>query len=128
MTSGDRVAMLADPVVRTVNVLYSAAFAGLAVGLLALHDRQAARAGRFGAVALVAALIGIMAQGGNMWFDAFVAPGLAEVAPQAVPALVLTTMLQLGGLLSYGLFALGWILFGFASLRARVVPAAVALG
>jgi len=124
----DRVVMLADPAVRIVDVLYFAAFVGLAVGLLALHGRQGARTGRLGAVALVAALAGTMTQAGNMWFDAFVAPGLAQVAPQAIPALVVTPMLQVGALLSYGLFALGWVLYGVASLRARVLPVAVALG
>jgi hypothetical protein len=36
--------------------------------------------GRFGLVALA----GTMPQGGNMWFDGFAGPWLAEVAPQAI--------------------------------------------
>ncbi|HEX6301468.1 MAG TPA: hypothetical protein VF148_13465 [Acidimicrobiia bacterium] len=33
----------------------------------------------------------------------------------------------MGGLLSFALFGLGWALFGIASLRARVFPAAISV-
>ncbi len=33
----------------------------------------------------------------------------------------------MGGLWSFALFGLGWILFGIASLRARVFPAAISV-
>ena len=36
-------------------------------------------------------------------------------------------MLLIGGLSSYLLFAIGWVLFGVASLRARVFPTAVSI-
>jgi len=67
-----------------------------------------------------------MTQGGNMWFDGFAAPWLAEVLPQAFTA-PKTPTLQIGGLLSYVFFALGWVLYGLACLRARVVPVALSI-
>jgi hypothetical protein len=68
-----------------------------------------------------------MTQGGNMWFDGFAAPWIAEVAPQAIAA-EKTITLQVGAISAYLLFALGWAMFGIALLLARVVPAALALG
>ena len=62
------------------------AFVGLAVGLVALHERLGSRTGRFGLFAFLAALAGVMTQGGNMWFDGFAGPWIAEVAPQELVA------------------------------------------
>ena len=67
-----------------------------------------------------------MTQGGNMWFDGFAAPWLAEVLPEAFTA-PKTPILQIGAVLSYLLFALGWVLYGLAALRARAVPVGLAL-
>jgi hypothetical protein len=123
----DRLAMAADPLLMAVNAAYFFAFVGLMVALVALHGRLAADLGRFGLVAFLAAVLGVMTQGGNMWFDGFAAPWIAEVAPQAIAA-EKTITLQVGALSAYLLFALGWMLFGIALLRARVVPVAVPLG
>jgi len=46
------------------------------------------------------------------------------VAPQVFTA-EKTITLQVGALAAYLLFALGWVLFGIAVLRARVVPVAI---
>jgi hypothetical protein len=119
--SDDRLAMMADPFFRVANGAYFVAFVGLAVGLIALHERTAPRTGRFGLVAFLVALAGTMTQGGNMWFDGFAGPWLAEVAPQAIDA-EKTITLVVGALAAYLLFALGWMLFGVALLRARVGP------
>ena len=48
-------------------------------------------------------------------------PWLADRLPQALD-LTPTTLLGLGAISSYGLFALGWALFGLSGLRARVFP------
>ena len=106
------------------NGAYFVAFVGLAVALVALYSQLAPRTGRFGLVAFVAALAGTMTQGGNMWFDGFAAPWLAAVAPQVFTA-EKTITLQVGALAAYLLFALGWMPFGIAVLRARVVPVAI---
>ena len=123
----DRVGMMADPLFRVANGAYFVAFIGLAIALVALHERLALRYGRYGLIAFLAALVGTMTQGGNMWFDGFAAPWLAEVAPQVFDA-EKTITLVVGALAAYLAFALGWVLFGVALLRARVVPVAVPLG
>ena len=120
----DKLGMMADPLFLVANGAYFFAFVGLALGLVALHGQLAPRTGRFGLVAFVTALAGTMTQGGNMWFDGFAVPWLAAVAPQVFTAEP-TITLQVGALAAYSLFALGWMLFGVAVLRARVVPAAI---
>jgi hypothetical protein len=120
----DKIGMMADPRFLVFNGAYFVAFVGLAVALVALYSQLAPRTGRFGLVAFVAALAGTMTQGGNMWFDGFAAPWLAAVAPQVFTA-EKTITLQAGALAAYLLFALGWMLFGIAVLRARVVPVAI---
>jgi hypothetical protein len=123
----DRVGMMADPLFRVANGAYFVAFIGLAIALVALHERLAPRYGRYGLIAFLAALVGTMTQGGNMWFDGFAAPWLAEVAPQVFDA-EKTITLVVGAIVAYLTFALGWVLFGIALLRARVLPVAVPLG
>ena len=81
----DRLAMATDPLLMAVNAAYFFAFVGLVFALIALHGRQAGQAGAFGVVAFCAASRD-MTQGGNMWFDGFAAPWLAEVRPQAFTA------------------------------------------
>jgi hypothetical protein len=119
--------MMADPAFRVANGVYFVAFIGLAIALVAVHERCAPRFGRYGLIAFLVAFAGTMTQGGNMWFDGFAGPWIAEVAPQAITA-EKTITLQVGALSAYVLFALGWMMFGIALLRARVVPAALAVG
>jgi hypothetical protein len=126
MNPQDRIAQMLDPVFRVVNAGYFLAFVGLAIGLVAVHGATAERTGRFGLVAFLVALTGTMAQGGNMWFDGFAAPWLADVAPQVFTA-ERSVILQVGALSSYLLFALGWVLVGIALLRVRAVPVVVGL-
>jgi hypothetical protein len=123
---GNRLALATDPVLVAVNAAYFFAFAGLMIALIAVHRRLEAGLGRFGLVAFLVAVLGTMAQGGNMWFDGFAAPWLAKVLPQAF-TVEKTAILLTGALLSYVLVALGWVLYGFALLRARAVPVAVGL-
>jgi hypothetical protein len=126
MNPQDRIAQMLDPVFRVVNAAYFVAFVGLAIGLVAVHGATAERTGRFGLVAFLVALAGTMAQGGNMWFDGFAAPWLADVAPQVFTA-ERSVILQVGALSSYLLFVLGWVLVGIALLRVRAVPVVVGL-
>ena len=115
----DRAAALRDPLL---------AFCALMLALIALHGRQARQAGAFGTIAFGAAVVGTMTMAGDMWFDGFASPWLAEVAPQVFTTLRPTPILEIGGLLSYGLMALGWMLYGLATLRARVFPMLAAIG
>jgi hypothetical protein len=122
----DVAVMAADPLYRILNLGYAAAFSGLAIAACAAYDRQAREAGRFGLVALCAAIIGTVNLGANMWFEGFAVPWLAGVVPQILTA-EKTLFWQVGYLSSYILFSLGWVLFGFASLRARVFPRLISL-
>jgi hypothetical protein len=124
----DRVAALRDPLLVAVNAAYFFAFCALLLALVALHGRQSRQAGAFGTFAFGAAVVGTMTMAGDMWFDGFAAPWLAEVAPLVFTTPHPTAILQLGALLSYGLMALGWVLYGLATLRARVFPMVAALG
>jgi hypothetical protein len=123
---GNKLALATDPLLVAVNAAYFFAFVGLMVALIAVHGRLGAVMGRFGLVAFLVAVAGVMTQGGNMWFDGFAVPWLAEALPQVFMVRP-TVSLQVGGLLSYVLFALGWVLYGMAALRARAVPVALAL-
>jgi hypothetical protein len=122
----DLAVMLADPTFRVVNLAYAAAFSGLAIAACAAYDRQAREAGRFGLVALCAAIIGTVNLGANMWFEGFAVPWLAGEVPQILTA-EKTFFWQVGYYSSYLLFAIGWVLFGLASLRARVFPRLISL-
>ena len=128
VTAEDRAAALQEPLLRTFNAAYFFAFCALVLALVALHGRQSRQAGGFGTFAFCAAVVGTMTMAGDMWFEGFAAPWLAEVAPQVITAGSPTPILELGGLLSYGLMALGWMSYGFATLRARVFPMLAALG
>jgi hypothetical protein len=122
----DVAVMVADPLFRVLNLGYAAAFPGLVIAACAAYDRQAREAGIFGLVALCAAIIGTVNLGANMWFEGFAVPWLAGVVPQILTA-EKTLFWQVGYLSSYILFSIGWVLFGFASLRARVFPRLISL-
>ena len=122
----DPAAMLADPVFRVVNLAYAAAFPALAIALCAAYDRQAREAGMFGLIAFGAAMVGTVTLGADMWFEGFAAPWLAEVVPEVLTA-EKTAIWQVGFLSSFVLFSLGWVLFGLASLYARVYPRLISL-
>lgn len=124
----DRATILQDPLIRAVNAGYFFGFCGLMIALIAIQGRQSRQAGAFGTFAFCAAVVGTMTQAGNMWFDGFASPWLAEVVPQVFTTAGPTAILKLGAVLSYGLVALGWLLFGIATLRARVFPIGAALG
>ena len=113
--------------VYAINTVASiVAFALLALALVAIYERQARDAGWLGVVGAGAALIGTVFMAGDWWYEAFVVPWLADVAP-----VVFETgaggRLLVGGLASFALFSFGWSLFGAASIRARVFPRAISV-
>jgi hypothetical protein len=65
--------------------------------------------------------------GGDLWFETFAVPWIADRVPEAFNAEP-TMLLALGAVSSYLLFSLGWMLFGIASFRARVFPRAISAG
>src|SRR5918995_1140079 len=96
------------------SVVSILAFALLVIALVALYEREARSAGGFGALAFGAAVIGTMFMTGDWWYEAFAVPRLAEVAPDAIDTFVGGRLL-IGGLTSFALFSIGWILYGAAS-------------
>lgn len=95
------------------------------IGLPALYARQAEQAGRLGLIAFVVVFTGMVLVTGMAYFGTFVQAGLADLIIQAEAAGVIVeepAAVAVGFLLTLGLYLLGWILFGLASLRARVLP------
>ena len=88
------------------------------------YDLQAREAGVLGVIALGAAILGTVFMAGDWWFEAFAVPRIAEVAPSVMVGFAQSRLL-FGGLLSFALFGIGWVLYGIASVRARVFPAAI---
>ena len=107
------------------GVVYLLGFVTLMLFLVASHEWLEAGAGRLGVAATMVAVVGTMALGGDLWFETFAVPWLADEVPQALDADP-TVILALGALASYFLFAVGWVLYGVASLRAHV-PVAISV-
>ena len=100
------------------NALYLIGLILLSAGLVGLYARQWQAAGAPGFVGFLVAFVGTVFFTGFFWANIFVAPALAIRAPE---------FLDLGGrfpgfYLSLVTYVAGWLLFGLASLRARVYP------
>lgn len=121
LRAGPLLDAVASPVYAVAMTGYLAGIWILLIGVFAVHSRQAPQAGRFGLVALVAAAVGIAQMAGNLWFDTFVVPWLARQIPAALEVPRDGTLV-VGALSSYLMLSIGWILFGVACLRARVIP------
>jgi hypothetical protein len=121
----DHVATTTDPVFQIGGVVYLAGFLLLMLTLVGLGDRLA-RTGALGAVAVVAALVGTMMLGGDLWFETFAVPWIADRVPAAFDTDP-TTVLALGAVASYVSFAAGWLLVGLAGWRSRAFPVPIAL-
>ena len=93
----------------------------LLLALVGLHARQAAAAGSLGTAAFVIALLGTTLVAGDWWYETFIGPALRERAPELL-ATAPSGSILLGAVATGALFAIGWTLFGVASLRAGVFP------
>ncbi|HSE09666.1 MAG TPA: hypothetical protein VLB29_13450 [Nocardioidaceae bacterium] len=122
----DHVATSQSVVFQVAGAVYFIAFCLLLLTLVLAFAWQAPEAGKLGVAGVTVAAIGTMALGGDLWFESFAVPWIADEAPSAFntdPTLVLA----LGAVASYLLFAIGWALFGLASLRAGVFPRSICL-
>lgn len=109
-------------------ILLALSIVGAYLGLLALiglYARQVEETGRLGLAAFIIASFGTVMNIGFNWGGGFIVPALTSAAPEfldqvaeAPPAIVAA-----GFISTFVLFALGWLLFGAASLKARVFPA-----
>lgn len=109
-----------------VQGAYIVAAVLISLGLVGLYAHQAEESGTFGLAAFVVTFIGGMMAAGSSWSEAFFGAWLAEAAPELLEADP-SGALAAGVILSYVLFALGWLLFGLASLRAGVLPRGAAV-
>src|SRR5215212_3214927 len=116
------VATSRNNIFNTGSVVYLAGFCVLMFALIGVHGWQAHRAGRLGTFGFSAAILGTMMLGGDLWFESFAVPWLAEGPLPEVLQSSPSILFALGALSSYWLFAIGWVAFGVASLRARVFP------
>lgn len=91
----------------------------LTLGLPGVYLRQAEKAGTFGLVAFLVAFAGVALMVCSDWSEFFAGPALVQVPnfQQDTPA-----MLVAGWMLDYGMYTLGWLLFGISVIRARVLP------
>jgi hypothetical protein len=124
----DHIPTSQSPQFQVACAIYMAGFVALMFTLIGAHGRQAREAGRFGVAAVTVALVGTMMLGGDMWFEAFAIPWIADgPAAQQVFDTDPTVVLALGAITSYLSFAVGWAMFGIASFRARVFPRAISV-
>ncbi len=121
---GDVTTYVLGPVHGINSVATIVAFGLLVLALVAIYEREALSAGWFGLIGFSAALMGTIFMTGDWWYEAFAVPRIAEVAPEVVPTFV-GGRLIMGGLGSFLLLGIGWVLFGAASLRARVFPTGI---
>lgn len=90
-------------------------------GLVGLYARQAQTAGLLGLVGFLVAFLGTALLIGFLWTSAFIIPSLVAEMTTEMPELV-TGVASPGFYLSLAAFALGWGIFGVATLRARIYP------
>ena len=101
-----------------VFLLYLLGAVLLLLGLLGLYSSQSEAAGVLGLVGFLAAFLGTALLVGALWFELFITPSLAARAPGLAEA-----ELGLAGfILVFLLGVVGWLLFGVATLRARIYP------
>lgn len=108
------------------GLLFLSAGVLLLGGLIGLYPRHLEDVGTLGLAGFLIAFVGTALTTGALWDSAFVLPALAQEAPALVESEPLT-LVFLGGIVSFGLLALGWLLFGVAILRSRVYPRTVAI-
>jgi hypothetical protein len=104
-----------------VRVAFLVSIVLMILALVGLYARQAEQAGTLGLIAFLVALTGTAMAFGLQWSAAFIGPWLAEAAPELLDTEP-SGLLAAGFMLSFVLLALGWLLFGLASLQARVLP------
>jgi hypothetical protein len=118
---GDLTSFVLGPTHAIISVASIMAFGLLVLALVAMYEREAHEAGGFGLIGFITAVLGTIFMAGDWWYEAFAVPRIAEVAPELIPTFVGGRLL-IGGLLSFVLLGIGWVLFGAASLRAGVFP------
>ena len=89
----------------------------LLLGLVGLYTRQSQAAGTLGLVGFLVAYAGTVLVAGFLWASTFITPALATEVPEFLDAGPPPGFFP--ALITCGV---GWLLFGIATLRARVYP------
>jgi hypothetical protein len=108
------------------TLLYMLAMIMVLGGMVGLYDSQARATGLLGKVGFLVAFLGMSLVLGFWWGQAFWVPAAAE-APPELPEDDPPSRLTLAYQLTFSLASLGWLLFGFATLLARVYPRSAAI-
>jgi len=112
----------ADNVLHSVKyVLALLAMVALLLALTGMYLRQAGAAGRLGLIGYLIAFLGTVLVAGDWWFESFIMPRLAATAPEVMTGSI-TGSMAVGAAATFGLFAVGWMIFGIATFRANVYP------
>jgi hypothetical protein len=117
----DHVATTTDPAFQVAGAIYVLGFCALMLALIGAAGWGVLETGNLGVVAVCTAVVGTMLLGGDLWFETFAVPWIADEAPAAFDTDP-TMVLALGAFASYGSFAVGWALFGIAAWRAGAFP------
>lgn len=99
-------------------------------GLVGMYVWQAGTIGRLGTAGFVLAFTGTALMLGVVFYDSYIVPVLAASAPALLDpdsALATAPALLLGGSLGFVLVALGYLLFGVATMRAGMLPRSASL-
>lgn len=97
----------------------------LVFGLIALYARQVEAAGTLGLIGFLGSMIGTVLLTGVAWFQTFGMPVLAAEVPGFFVAQQtgdVGVLLSIGQNVPIYVQAIGWVIFGIATYRARVFP------
>jgi hypothetical protein len=98
----------------------------LLVALTGLYLTQSEAAGKLGAVGALVAYVGTILMVGDFYANTFVTPLVALSVPEYLSSYE-AGVLRIWFPVEFGLFAVSWLLFAVATLRARVYPGGAAL-
>ncbi|HMQ35619.1 MAG TPA: hypothetical protein PKD53_33230 [Chloroflexaceae bacterium] len=112
------------PTGRAAGVFFFSGAIFLTLGLPGVYVRQAEAAGRLGLGAFFTVLAGSALMIASDWSELFAAPAMLQIPgfEESFPPELIA-----GFMLNYGLYTLGWLLFGVATLRAKVFPRPLAI-
>ncbi len=112
---------------QVAGVIYLIGFCALVLVPFGALCWQLDRTGRFGVVATCAAVLGTMLLGGDLWFETFAVPWIADGPAPRILDGDPSILIGIGAVTSYVAFAVGWVLFGIAAYRARVFPRTISV-
>ena len=107
--------------IELISWLYTAFFL---LGLIGLYLYQLEKIGSLGLITFLITYIGLLLSIGSLWSAVFLWPEVAVRVPEWTDSLASTPppLLGTGVLLSGFLAGIGWVLFGIASLVAKMLP------